>query len=223
MSDEAQVAQESKNNDKEYNFRQIEKKLLEEREARAQERAAREELEREVQKLKSFQQQNTQQDDDDDSEPYVDHKRLNKTLSKFGQNTQTEINKAMEMAKKDAKEELRKEIWLESNPDFYDTLQQHAEKLHARAPKLAESILKMPDSFERQQLVYNNIKALGLDKSEQAESSIQKKIDGNRRGNFYQPTGVGTSPYASAGDFSEAGQKSAFNKMKELQSRLRLG
>lgn len=220
MSDEAQVAQEPKNNDKEYNFRQIEKKLLEEREARAQEKAAREELEKEVQKLKSFQQQNSQQEEEDDSEPYVDHKRLNKTLSKFGQNTQSEIQKAMELAKKNAKEELRQEMWLENNPDFYETLQQHAEKLHAKAPKLAESILKMPDCFERQQLVYNNIKALGLDRAEQPESSIQKKIDSNRRGTFYQPTGVGTSPYASAGDFSEAGKKNAFYKMKELQSRL---
>ena len=33
----------------------------------------------------------------------------------------------MEQAKFSAKEELRQEMWLENNPDFYDTLK-HAEK-----------------------------------------------------------------------------------------------
>lgn len=215
MSAEAQApAQvEQKPNDKEYNFRQIEKKLQEER-------AAREQLEKELQRFKA---QPQVQDDDDESEPYVDHKKLNKTLSKFGQNTQTEIQKAMELAKQKAKEELKQEMWLESNPDFYDVLQQHAEKLPTRAPKLAESILKMPDSFERQQLVYNNIKALGLDKPQPKESSIQEKIDANKRSPYYQPSGVGTAPYASGGDFSSTGQKSAYDKMQELKNRLRLG
>ncbi len=185
-----------------------------------QEREAREQLEKELQNLRSKPQQ---QDDDDDSEPYVDHKKLNKTLSKFGQNTQSEIQKAMEIAKQNAKSEVRQEMWLESNPDFYEVLQQHAEKLPTRAPKLAESILKMPDSFERQQLVYNNIKALGLDKPQAKESSIQEKIDANKRSPFYQPTGVGSAPYAAAGDFSDSGQKNAYNKMQELKNRLRLG
>lgn len=215
MSAEAQGQPqvEPKQNDKEYNFRQIEKKLQDER-------AAREQLEKELQMLRS---QPKQQDDDDDSEPYVDHKKLTKTLSKFGQNTQSEIQKAMEIAKQNAKSEVRQEMWLESNPDFYEVLQQHAEKLPTRAPKLAESILKMPDSFERQQLVYNNIKALGLDKPQPKESSIQEKVDANRRSPFYQPTGVGSAPYAAAGDFSDSGQKNAYNKMQELKNRLRLG
>ena len=49
------------------------------------------------------------------------HKKLNKKLSSFGQNTQTEIQKAMEKAKQAAKEELKQEIWLENNPDFFDS------------------------------------------------------------------------------------------------------
>ncbi len=222
MSIEAQVAVEPKQNEKEYNFRQIEKKLLEEREAKQQERTMREELEKEVQKLRAQSQQNNSQDDEDYSEPYVDHKRLNKTLSKFGQTTQTEIQKAMEMAKKAAKEELRKEMWVENNPDFYEVLQQHADKLPLKAPKLADSILDMPDCFERQKLVYNNIKALGLDKPEQKESSIQEKIDANRKSPYYQPSSVGAAPYASVGDFSDAGRQNAYKKMQELKNRLRI-
>jgi hypothetical protein len=221
MSDESQVQQqiETKQSDKEFNFRQIEKKLHEEREARIQERTAREQLEKEVQRLRS----QSQSDDEDDSEPYVDHKKLNKTLSKFGQNTQTEIQKAMEIAKQKAKEELKQEMFLEGNPDFYDIIQQHAEKLPQRAPRLAESILKMPDTFERQQLVYNNIKALGLDKPEVKQSSVQEKIDANKRSPYYQPSNVGTAPYNGGGDFSAGGQKNAYDKMQELKNRLRLG
>lgn len=220
MSIEAQATQETKENSKEYNFRQIEKQLKDEREAKQKESARREELEKEIQRLRAVQSNN---DDDDDSEPYVDQKKLNKTLSKFGQNTQSDIHKAMEIAKQKAKEEIKQEMWLEGNPDFYDILQQYADKLPQRAPKLADSILKMPDNFERQQLVYNNIKALGLDKPQPKESTIQDKIDANRRSPYYQPTGVSPAPYASAGDFSDGGQKNAYAKMQELKNRLRMG
>lgn len=196
--------------DKEFNFRALEakyeKKLSEERQARI-------ELE---QRLKSL-----PVDDDEDDEPYVDSKRLNKKLSKFGESTQSEIQKAMEISKERAKEELRQEIWLESNPDFYDTLK-HAEKFAERAPRLAESILKMPEGFERQKLVYQNIKALGLDQPEKKQASIQDKIDANRRSPYYQPSGVATAPYASQGDFSPSGQKNAYDKLQELKRNLRI-
>lgn len=207
--------QEIKSNEKELNFRRQEEKyerLL------AQERAKREEAERLAQQ---YAHQKTIEEDDDDSEPYVDHKKLNKTLSRFGQNTQTEIQKAMEVAKKTAKEELKREMWLENNPDFYEVLN-HAEKFAQKAPKLAETILKMPEGFERQQLVYQNIKELGLHRPEEKQSSVQDKIDANRRSPFYQPSGMGTSPYAAVGDYSSGGQKQAYDKMKELQQRLRL-
>jgi hypothetical protein len=113
-------------------------------------------------------------------------------------------------------------MWIENNPDFFEVLQKHADKLPTIAPKLADSILKMPDSFERQQLVYNNIKALGLDKPEQKQSSVQDKIDANRRSPYYQPSSVNTPPYAAAGDFSESGKKNAYQKMQELKNRLRI-
>jgi len=206
---EAQVTQ--KTNDKELNFRALEakyeKKLSEERQARL-------DLE---QRLK----QAPQIDEDDTDEPYVDHKRLNKKLSKLGEITQGEIHKAMEYAKNNAKEELRQEMWIENNPDFYDTLK-HAERFAEKAPRLAESILKMPEGFERQKLVYQNIKVLGLDQPEKKPPSIQDKIDANRRSPYYQPSGVGTAPYTSQGDFSQSGQKNAYDKLQELKKNLRI-
>lgn len=207
-------ATDNKANSKEMNFRALEQKL-------AQERAARLEMEKELQRLNQVKQQALQDDDDTNDEPYVDHKRLNKTLNKFGQQTQSEIQKGMEQAKHAAKEELKREMWLEQHTDFYDTLQK-AEIFAQRAPKLAESILQMPDGFERQKLVYNNIKALGLDRDAPKEPSIQDKIDANRRSPYYQPSGVGAAPYSQVGDFSSAGQKNAYTKMQELKNRLRI-
>jgi len=207
---------ENKLSDKELNFRALESKYQQQL---AQERAAREQAEKLAKEaLEKIQ---SKPEDDDDAEPYVDHKRLNKKLNQFGQQTQSEIQKAMEIAKQAAKEELKKEMWLENNPDFYDILQ-HAEKFAQRSPALAQSILAMPEGFERQKLVYQNIKELGIHKPEVKQSSIQEKIDANKRSPYYQPSGMGTAPYAQVGDFSTQGQKQAYEKMQQLKKQLRI-
>ena len=152
----------------------------------------------------------------------IDKKKLKKEQAKFGQQMKQETQSEIQRAVQTALQEERKNNWLKQNPDFYDTLQQHADKIVQRDPELAETILQMPDGFERQKLVYKNIKALGLDKPEVKQSSIQEKIDANRRSPYYQPTGIAAAPYAAAGDFSDVGQKNAYQKMKELQNKLRL-
>jgi hypothetical protein len=203
-------------NDKELNFRKLEERYQRQLE---QERAARLEAERLAQEYASKQQQ---PEEENDTDPYVDHKKLDKKLTKFGQSTQSEIQKAMEIAKVKAKEEIKQEMWLEGNPDFYDVLQNHSEKFAQKAPKMAETILRMPEGFERQKLVYQTIKELGIDKPEQKQSTIQEKVDANRRSPYYQPSGVGSAPYAAAGDFSASGQKNAYAKMQELKKQLRI-
>lgn len=205
---------ESKLNDKELNFRALEAKY---QKALEQERQEKERLQRELQEKSKP----VVHEEDNDDEPYVDHKKLEKKLNKFGQSTQSEIQKAMEIAKEAAKEELKQEMWLEKNPDFYDVLK-HAEKFAIDDPELANIILKMPEGFDRQKLVYKQIKKFGYDKPAQKQSSIQDKVDANKRSPYYQPSGVGTSPYASAGDFSEAGQKNAYDKMIQLKKNLRI-
>jgi hypothetical protein len=200
---------EPKQNDKELNFRNLEARY---QKALDQERAEREKLQQQLNE-RSRPQANVE--DEDDDEPYVDKKRLNKTLSKFGQSTQSDIQNAMKMAKDAAKEELKQEMWLDQNPDFYEVLN-HAEKFAARSPEMAKTILRMPDGFERQKLVYQTIKELGIDKPEQKQSSIQEKIDANKKAPYYQPSGVGTAPYASQGDFSTSGKENAYKKMQQL-------
>lgn len=184
----------------------------------AQERAARLEAE----KLAAERAKPQVQEEEADDEPYVDHKRLEKKLKRFGeqskQETQSEIQKAVQTAI--AKE--RQEGWLQRNSDF-STVMQHTDKLYEHDPELAETILQMPDNFERAKLVYKNIKALGLHKEKPKEPSVQEKIDANRRSPYYQPSGTGTAPYSSVGNFSPQGQKEAYQKMQELKNALRLG
>lgn len=205
------------NADKELNFRKLEARYQQEL---ATERARREESERRIAEL-SRAQQTPEPEEEDTQDPYVDHKRLDKKLNKFGQNTQQDIKKAMEQAKIQAKEELKQEIFLETHPDFDDVLQK-AEEFAMKSPKLAETILRMPQGFERQKLVYHTIKEMGLDKPQQKAPTIQEKIDSNKKSPYYQPSGVGTAPYNSVGNFSADGQKQAYDKMQELKSRLRL-
>ncbi len=209
---------EPKQNDKEYNFRQLEQKLQQERNARLEAERRAEEALKQAQQV-----QNTHKDDEDDeSEPYVDHKRLNKKLNNFERNMETKIQQQAEVIARNLVEREKKDNWLKQNADFYDVLQNYADKFASHDPDLAESILQMPDNFERQKLVYKNIKALGLHKPAEAAPSIQDKIDANRRSPYYQPSGIGTAPYSTQGDYSEGGQKAAYQKMKDLQKKLRM-
>lgn len=210
---QAQVQTEIKQNDKELNFRALEAKYRRELE---QERAARAEAERRAQELAS---RSVQQDDDDDSEPYVNDKKLQRKLSDFERRMEERIEKKAQEKAYMAIEQERQQSWLKQNSDFYDIMQ-HAEKFAQFDPELAETILQMPDSFERQKLVYKNIKALGIHKPPAPQPSIQDKIDANRRSPYYQPSGPGSAPYQSMGDFSQSGQKNAYAKMQELKARL---
>lgn len=209
---------ENKPSDKELNFRKVEARSRELEQRLEQEKQARIELERQLNEKQS----SKVEEDEDDDEPYVAPKKLDKKLAKFGKNTHTEIQKAMEIAKQSAKEELKQELWLENNSDFNDVLtEENLIKLVNKAPGMTDSIKKMPDGFDKQKLVYNAIKSLGLDKPEPKQSSIQDTVNANKRSPYYQPSGIGTAPYAAAGDFSPSGQKNAYSKMKELQNRLR--
>jgi len=208
---------ENKQNDKEFNFRQLEAKYQRQLE---QERTARLEAEKVAQEALVSKQQSDQQDEES-SDPYVDHKKLNRTLSSFEKRMEEKIEKRAKEISRQEQSEERKQNWLKNNPDFYQVLQ-HAEKFAQKDPDLAEAILEMPEGFERQKLVYKNIKALGVHLPENKQSSVQEKINANQNNLYYQPSGIASSPYQNAGDYSDAGKKQAYDKMKEMQKRLRL-
>jgi len=204
-------------NDKEYNFAQIRQQLEREKNEKLH-------LKEEIEKLKKVAQSTLPSGDEDsadDDEPYIDHKRLKKELGKVVQKTYADTDQKINQAVSRALSEERQKQWLKNNPDFYEVMD-HAQAFADRDPELAETILEMPEGFERQKLVYKNIKALGIHKKPEPTPSIQEKIDANRRSPYYQPSGVANAPYASAGDYTPAGQKNAYQKMQELKGRLRI-
>jgi len=205
--------------DKELNFRQLESKY--ERQL-AQERSERERIARELDEIKKAKAMPIEEDDDD-AEPYVDKKKLKKEQAKFGQQIKQETKADIQRAVQDAIQEERRNNWINNNPDFAKVMSEHAQDFYEKAPDLAETILQMPEGFERQKLVYHSIKRLGIDQPQQKQPSIQDKIDANRRSPFYQPTGISTPAGAPQGDFSEAGKKSAYEQMQKLKANLRLG
>ena len=211
---DTQVATEARANDKEFNFRKQEamyQKMLDERDRRITE------LEQ-----KRVAVPNDDDDDDDNSDPYVDRKKLKKELTKHTQKSKQDSETMVTRAVQQAIYEERQKTWLKTNPDFKEVLE-HAQKLYDTDPELGDTILEMPEGFERQKLVYKSIKALGLHKPASPKESIQTKIDSNRKGAYYQPSGVGTAPYAAQADYSQGGQKNAYDKMMELKRNLRLG
>lgn len=208
------VQEPQKVDNKEQNFRMLEAKYQRQLE---EERTARIEAERIAREALSKKQ--AVEEDDDDDEPYIDRKKLQKQLAKFGEHTQRQTQTDIEKAVEAAIQKERKQNWLKSNPDFYDTLQK-ADKLAEADPELAESILEMPDTFERQKLVYKNIKALGLHQ-DRPKNSIQDKIDNNKKNVFYQPSMP--TPVAldlTGGDFSQAGQKAAYDRIQAMKARI---
>lgn len=226
---ENQVPVEQKSNDKEINFRAFEAKmqrqLQQQQQVIEQSIAAQKEAERRYQEL--TQRITRPQDDEDDNEPepYVDHKKFKRETARIKQEvvqTKQETMADIKREIQEAKAEARREAFIESNSDFFDVLESHAEKIMQKSPALGKSILAMPDNFDRQKLVYQTIKELGLDKPQQEQKSIQDTINANRTGPGYQPSSVGTAPYAPKGDFSPAGMKQAYDKMKAMQSNMRI-
>lgn len=202
---------ENRPSDKELNFRMLETKYEKQLQ---QERQGRLEAERMLQEASK--RHVSHDDDDEDDDVYVNPKKLNKTLAKYGQQAKQETHSEIQKAVGLAIQEERKQTWLKNNSDFYDVLQ-HAEKFAQSDPELAETILQMPEGFERQKLVYKNIKALGIHKPPVQTQSIQDTVDSKRKGPYYQPSGVGTAPYAGQqGNFSPTGQKEAYAKMQDL-------
>lgn len=164
-----------------------------------------------------------QVEDDDDDEPYVDPKTLNRKLAGFRAEFETLIEEKAEKKARSMMEEDRKDTYLKSNKDFHDTLSPETlQKFADTHPSMAEAILRMPESFERQKLIYESIKSTGLNKKEEV-SSVQGQIDKNRKNYFYNPSGHGSAPYSAVGDFSQGGQKKAYEKLQELKGRMKMG
>jgi hypothetical protein len=221
QENQVQSQEAQKPSDKELNFRKQEEMFKRQLD---QERQARITAEEKIAQLVKQHLPTSDDDDDDSDEPYVDKRRLKKELGKVVKQANNDTDSKIQAAVQQALAGERQQNWLKANPDFYDIMQ-HAQTFAEKDPELAETILSMPEGFERQKLVYKNIKALGIHKKEEPKSNIQDKIDANRRTPGYQPSGVGSAPYGvvSIGrDVSPTEGKNAYAKMQELKARMRL-
>lgn len=191
-----------------------------------QEKQARLRAEDEIAKLKQQYSSPKASDDDDDSsdEPYVDHRVFKKKMNNLKQEMESTIDRRAEEKARSLFEQERQGDYVKRNPDFQNILTgENIQKFAEKHPAIAERMLRMPDTFDRQALLYEQIKALESVAKEAAKSSIQDKIDQNRRSPYYQPSGIAAEPYKQVGDFSEAGQKNAYEKMKQLMNSRRAG
>lgn len=216
-----QVAAQPVVDQKEYNFAQLRKQLEAEK---AEKLRIQQESRSLADRLAKLEKAREVPDDDQSDEPYVDHKRLDRRLQKFETILEEKFEKKVEMKAREIVEQERQQAYIKQNPDFHTMMS--AENIEAFAnahPQIAERLLRMPDNFDRQALVYEQMKVLNASKKEAEKPSIQEKIDQNRRGPFYRPTGIGNAPYSQVGDFSPAGQKNAYEKLQQLKAGLRLG
>lgn len=218
------IAQEqTQSNDKELNFRKQEeifKKQLDEQSRMFNEEKER--LRKEMEDLRKSQQSSMkQEDEEDDNYDYVDRRQLKKTLSSFQQNIQKEIEEKAEIKARQLIEKEKINDYLKKNPDFSLTMndQNVIAKFAEENPLIAETLVNMPESFERQKLIFETIKALKKTSEPVKGFSAQQRINNNMHGSYYQPSGISNEPSPLGGDFSEAGMKAAYAKVKELQSR----
>lgn len=191
-----------------------ERQLEQERQGRmqAEEKAA--QLEKDRQSKRNH------DEDDEDDEPYIDKRKFKKELSKFEQGFDERIERKATEKAQSLFEAKRKEEFFEQNTDYDQVMsEQVLEKFVKEHPGLAKTLMNIPKGFERDKLVYENIKALNAHRVK--ESSIQKQIDDNKKFPGYQPSGMAASPYSKTIDFSEEGRKAAYDKLQANKKRVR--
>lgn len=200
------------------------RKLLEQAERSAvSEKERADGLQRQHEEFVASQSQQAPDDDDDASDPYVDRKTLNKKMSQWEKNLEAKFEKKAEEKAMSLIERERQTQYVQQNADFNTIMTPEImEKFQEEHPSIVKSLLNMPDNFHRQKVIYETVKALGVHKKK--EPAIQQTIDRNQRHpGMYQTAQVGAAPYATSANFSPQGQKEAYDQMKGLQKRMRIG
>jgi hypothetical protein len=215
---EQQIQNQQNTNDKEFNFGQLRKQLEQERAARMQLEA---QIANQFESMKSQANNNYSKmdEDPDDDAPYIDRKTLNKVIARTLDDVDKKIDRKAEEKARILMEQERQNNYLKQNPDFNEILSaENIKKFADKHPELAEDLVEQPEGFKRQLALYKQIKALGIHRPpEPPKPSIQDTINKNRRSPYYQPSAsAGAPPYEAVGDFSQSGQKNAYQKMQEL-------
>lgn len=217
-----ETTQEPKSQTKELNFERLRKeneRLAQHAEA---ERQARLKIESEIAAWRQHYEASRNEEEDESDEPYIDRKTFKKQLSRLEKQLEEKIDKKAEEKARTLLEEAQKKDFaykLKSEyRDFDEVLNSEtAEKFSQQHPELAQEVLSIPDEYQRRKMAYQMIKSIGLHKKEDAvKASAQAKIDANLRNPYFHAGAIANGSQLPIGDFSEAGQKAAYEKMKAL-------
>lgn len=213
------VADEKPSN-REENLRNLVKKAERAEMERDQERAEKAQLLQRMQELEARMNQSNSSDDLElEDEGYIETRKLKKVLARFEQKIDQKMDQKTEQNARRLLDEERQRSSIYHLKTEYrdfdqvmteDTVNRFAEK----HPGMANTIMKIPDEYERKKMAYEAIKTLGLHEKK-SETPIQERVDRNQKNLYFTPSGVGTSSHP-AGDFSKSGQKAAYEKMKSL-------
>lgn len=159
-------------------------------------------------------------EDDEDEDGYIEPEKEIKRLKKALKVSKLESQKqAEQIARRVVEEENKKNFMYRLKADHHDydavVNDDTVLKLEQQFPSMAKIIGNIPDEFERRKMAYEIIKDKGLHKPKREESTAQQKIDSNRKSLYYTPPSAAPGPSAM-GDFSQAGRKAAYEKMRGL-------
>lgn len=198
-----------------YNFAQLRKTLEAERAEKAQL----------LQKMKEMESAKAPvPHDDDGDEPYIDQKTLARKMSAWEKDLEQRFEKKAEEKARELLAQDKRNEFLKRNPDFENILApENLDKYSKDNPEEAEvwTQLRTENNFERQKLLYYQLKKQEALKKMGEVSSMQKKVDENRKNPYYIPSGSGTPPQASfGGNFDKTAQKNSYDLMQSLKQRV---
>lgn len=209
--------------DKELNFRRLEAAREADRDARVRAELENQMLKREIEEIKVLLQPK-EKDPLDEVEDYVDPARLKAKLSiertalerkakEIAKNTYQEIKKEEEeKEKKNYIARLKRDY-----PDYESVMNESTlMTLEQIDPIFLETVLSIPDDYERRAKTYKKIKS--LPKPEE-KVSIQDKVAENQQNPYYMPSGSGNPSAVEFDIRSKSARESAYAKLKAAQKR----
>lgn len=214
--------------DKELNFRQLEASREAERKAKEVEKEARmraefeaEMLKRELEEIKQMLQPK-EKDPLDEVEDYVDPDRLKAKLKieraalerkakDIAKQTYDEIKREeQEKEKRDFLGRLKKEY-----PDYDQVMNENnLLTLEKVDPLFLDTVLAIPDDYERRKKTYAKLKALP---QPEEKVSIKEKVVENQQNPYYIPAGSGTPTAVEFDIRSKSARDAAYAKLKSAQ------
>lgn len=213
----------SQQSDKELNFRKLEAAREAEKEARIRAEMEAQYLKREMDAIRaSMQPKEVDPLDDLSEDDYQEPAKLSsKIKEKLNKERQHFRREAEEIANKVIEERDKKDYFRRLKQDYHDFDQVVNEtnlaQLAESSPELTESLMKIPDEYEKRRLAYSAIKRMG--KKEEPKASIKEKVQENSHNTYYTPQSAGVPTAADYDLKSPQARQAAYEKLKLAQRR----